>query len=318
LELDFSLVVLLAAFGGGIFGAAIGGQTAFVFAGFMVLVGVANSFAGGTYDFLGNVAFGPVFGPHTAFAGGAASAAYAARYGSMESGRDIGTPITATGNPMALIVGGVFGMFGYAVVTLLNAVLVGERGLIVTDTVALTVALSGIAARILFGRSGLFGPLTPDARERGRLRPGGAQVWVAHQQQLWTTSVLGLGSGLLSAFVVMTAHDLNPDFVPAATVLMFGASAISLLLLQFGLEGPVTHHMTLPGAVVAAAVVAAGSPGGWVLVAGAVGGVAGGLLGEVAARVFLIHGDTHVDPPAIAIAIVASLALMVQIGFGTV
>lgn len=70
---DFSLTLLLAAFGGSLSGAAVGGQPAFIFTGFMVMIGVASSLAGGGVDFLTNVAFGPVFGPHIAFASGAAA-----------------------------------------------------------------------------------------------------------------------------------------------------------------------------------------------------------------------------------------------------
>ena len=320
--MEFSFVLILAAFGGGIFGAAIGGQPAFIFTGFMVLVGVANGLGGGEYDFLAEVAFGPVFGPHIAFGGGAAAAAYAARYGGLGSARDIGTPIAATGDPMALLIGGLFGIGGYLVQTLLATVLVfrGGAGAAVqlTDSVALTVVISGVAVRLIFGRTGLFGRIAPDARERGRLRAGGAQVWVAHQQGLRQSSVIGLGSGLLSAFVVTRVGDYNPDLIPTVTVLMFGVSAVSLLLLQFGLDGPVTHHMTLPGAVAAAAVVLANGPILLAFVAGAIAGVLGALLGELFSRLFLIHGDTHVDPPAFAIFTLTTVVVLFQLVFGTV
>lgn len=316
--MDFSFALLIAAFGGGVFGAAIGGQPAFIFTGFMVLVGVANGLVGGSYDFLGQVAFGPVFGPHISFGGGAAAAAYAARYGKLGSGRDIGTPITGTGDPMALFVGGLFGMGGYAIVAVLNAMFTTGGGLALTDTIAVTVGVSGIIARLMFGRTGTFGELAPDARERGRLRAGGAQVWVAHQQQFWQTSLLGLGSGLLSAWVVLTVYEVNPDVVPAVVPLMFGVSAISLILLQFGLDGPVTHHMTLPAAIAAAAVLTAGGSVAFAFFAGALAGVVGGLFGELYSRLFLIHGDTHIDPPAFAIFTVTTIVVLFQLGFGTV
>lgn len=316
--MDFSFALLIAAFGGGVFGAAIGGQPAFIFTGFMVLVGVANGLVGGSYDFLGQVAFGPVFGPHISFGGGAAAAAYAARYGRLGSGRDIGTPITGTGDPTALLVGGLFGMGGYAIVAVLNAMFTTGGGLALTDTIAVTVGVSGVIARLMFGRTGMFGELAPDARERGRLRAGGAQVWVAHQQQFWQTSLLGLGSGLLSAWVVATVYEVNPDFVPAVVPLMFGVSAISLILLQFGLDGPVTHHMTLPAAIAAAAVITAGGSVGFAFFAGALAGVVGGLFGELYSRLFLIHGDTHIDPPAFAIFTVTTIVVLLQLGFGTV
>jgi hypothetical protein len=108
---EFSLMLLLAAFGGGLFGSAIGGQPAFIFTGFMVFIGIGASLSGSDYDFLTNVAFGPVFGPHISFAGAVAAAAYAARMGQLDSGRDIAAPVMV-GSPTPLIIGGLFGMGG--------------------------------------------------------------------------------------------------------------------------------------------------------------------------------------------------------------
>lgn len=122
--MDFSLLFLLAAFGGGLFGSAIGGQPAFIFTGFMVFIGIGVALSGSDYDFLGNVAFGPVFGPHISFGGAVAAAAYAGRMGEIDSGRDIASPIAGTGKPTALLIGGLFGMGAYLFQTLLNAILV--------------------------------------------------------------------------------------------------------------------------------------------------------------------------------------------------
>lgn len=184
-----------------------------------------------------------------------------------------------------------------------------------TYTVALTVVISAIVARLVFGKAGLFGDLATDAQERGRFFPGGQQVWVVHQQGLLQSSVLGLGCGSLAGWIVSVVPSPR---VANVTVLMFGISAVSLLMLQFGFDGPVTHHMSLPGAVGAAAVVAVGAPAGFALLAGAAAGIAGALLGEVYSRLFLIHGDTHVDPPAIAIATIATVVVLIQLATGAV
>lgn len=321
-RVEFSLVLLLAAFGGGLFGSAIGGQPAFIFTGFMVFIGVATTLAGSDYDFLTNVAFGPVFGPHISFAGAVAAAAYATRIGQLDSGRDIAAPVTG-GSPMPLIIGGIFGMGGYLVQTALAALLAapggaGRAGLALTDTVALTVAISAIAVRLIFGRTGLFGSLTEEANERGRFFPGGNQVWVIHQQGLVQASALGLGAGLLSGFAVVSFTQINPEFTAAAPILGFGISAASLIMLQFGFDGPVTHHMTLPGGLGAAAVVAGLGVefGALALVAGAIAGIGGALFGELYSRLFLIHGDTHVDPPAFAIFTMTTIVVLFQLAFG--
>ncbi len=318
--MEFSLTLLLAAFAGGLFGAAIGGLPAFVFTGIAVLIGVAAALGGGgseTSNFIiGNVAFGPVFGPHISFAGGAAAAAFAARRGDLENGRDIAAPLTGVNDPITLIVGGLFGAGGYVVVSFLNWILThGEEGLFYgtyTDTIALTVGISAIVARLMFGRSGLFGTMDEEAERRGRFVPGGGAVWVDYQQGFGQATILGLGTGLLAAWIVTAFYAANPDLIAAAAVMGFGISAASLILLQVGFSCPVTHHMTLPAAVAAVAVLVAfgGSPL-VAMIAGAVAGIAGALLGELYSRLFLIHGDTHVDPPALAIASMATIIVII-------
>lgn len=317
--MDFSLVFLLAAFAGGLFGAAIGGQPAFIITGFLAFVGIANSLAGGGFDFLGLVTFGPMFGPHVSFGGAVAAAAFAARRGTFGSGRDIATPVMGSRDPAALVVGGLFGMFGYLCNAVLGAFLTlagtgGSASVPLTDTIALTVGLSAILVRVLFGRTGVFGTLDDEHRRRGRFNPGDGHVWVEHQQSLFETSLLGLGTGLASGWAISTFMQASPDFTEGATFLLYAMSAVSLLLLQFGLPGPVTHHMSLPAAVAATAAISFGVEGGLALVlVGAVGGILGGLLGEFYSRLFQIHGDTHVDPPAMAIFTMATLIVLVQL-----
>jgi hypothetical protein len=92
----------------------------------------------------------------------------------------------------------------------------------------------------------------------------------------------------------------------------YGFSAVALIFLQFGFSVPVTHHMTLPAAVAAVGITAAGGTQLVAILAGAVAGVLGALLGELFSRLFLIHGDTHIDPPANAIIVMSVLII-----FGT-
>ena len=74
-----------------------------------------------------------------------------------------------------------------------------------------------------------------------------------------------------------------------------------------GQKVPVTHHIALPAAL--------GVLHGAGFVGGVFCGVAGAVLGEMASRIFLIHGDTHIDPPAVGIALVV-LSLKVAVAFG--
>jgi hypothetical protein len=307
---EFELVLLIAAIGGGIFGAAIGGLPAFIFTGFAVIAGVAAAIGGSDYDFITNVAFGPVFGPHISFAGGVAAVAYAKRVGLIDNGKDILTGLAGLGNPMVLVIGGIFGGLGYLIVSLLTPIL-GSY----TDAIALTVFISAVIVRLVFGNSGLFGSLeAQDARDRGRLIPGGDQVWVPYQQNWIMAGVIGAGVGAISTFMFIGIYEIDPELAGAGTVLGFGIAAASLIFLQFGGSVPVTHHMALPGAVGASVAIAGlGSTGA--LIVGIIGGVIGALVGELASRLFLIHGDTHIDPPAISIFTVTSLFLIIGLIF---
>ena len=268
---------LLAAFGGGLFGAAIGTLPSFIFTGLLVIAGAAVAAAGGGQDILAHIAFGPVFGPHIAFAGGAAATAYAYRRGLIDSGRDIALPLMGLGRADVLLIGGVFGAAGYLLEMLWRLAGLGPR----TDTIALTVVVSAVIARLLFGHSGLASR---------QFRPDEKHHWVRHQERPSQCIVIGLGVGLLSAFIAVT---LGPE--RGGDVLGFGIAAASLVFAQFGLNVPVTHHIALPAA---AAALASGH-----FLAGPVFGIAGAFAGEGFSRVFHQHGDTHIDPPAAGIAI---------------
>jgi len=304
----------LASFAGGAFGAAIGALPAFIFTGFAVMAGEALALGGGNeaYDLgyetgftvtegamgpmTGLVGFGPVFGPHISFAAGAAAAAYAAKQGYIDDGKNI-LWAAGTNHMDVLIVGGLFGLLGFAGTEILNAIAFP------TDNIALMVFLSALIHRVAFGYSvigeitgdGIFdvGPWERDEEEA----PG---IWLPWQYKWANVALLGVIGGLLGGFLYIST---------GSPVLGFGISAASLVFLQCGVDNiPVTHHITLPGSVGAFGAVAAGMGAEAVMVVALVFGVFGALMGEVCARVFYMHGKTHVDPPAFAIAASGLLA----------
>lgn len=278
-------LTLLASFGGGLFAAAIGTLPAFVFTGLLVIVGVAVAASGGGTEILTQVAFGPVFGPHIAFGGGAAATAYAYRRGLVPSGRDITVPLMGLDRPDVLVVGGCFGALGYLLNSGWQAVGLGPH----TDTIALTVVVSAVIARIAFGHSGLVGK---------KFKPDEDSHWVRHQERPVQFATIGLGIGLLSSFMALALGA-----VAGGDVLGFGIASTSLLFAQFGLKSPVTHHMALPAAIAA---LASGD-----LLVGTAFGIAGACAGEGFSRVFHQHGDTHVDPPAAGIAITIAIIRLI-------
>jgi len=279
-----TLFGLLAAFGGGIFGAAIGALPAFEVVGFLVLAGVAIDLAAGDASFYA-IPFG-MFGPHVGgFAAGVAAAAYAAKKGKLDTGRNIVAGMMGLNSPDVLLIGGVFGILGYGIQWGLAQVPDFGPGLAWTDTVALTVVISAIIARLLWGKCGLCGCAEPG---RHFYQPTDGAKWLAFMSTPGQLLVIGLGVGLMAGYFAVTLGG-------AGVFMSFGLAAASLIFLQFGVQIPVTHHIALPAAIVAAA-------SGSIVIAG-IGGIVCAFVGEFFARTFLDHGDTHIDPPACTIAV---------------
>lgn len=272
MQIDWTLLPV--AFAGGALGAALGASAAFIFTGIFVLIGVAIAAGGGGKEFIGNVAFGPLLGPHISFAGGVAAAAFAAKAGHHPTGRDLGRGLAGVNRPDVLLVGGAFGVIGFLLQAAIAATPLGP----LTDSIALTVFLSAVIVRLVFGKTGLMGD---------RSQPG---EWLAFQRDWPQVVAIGAVLGLSSAFLAkVIGLDKGGD------VTGFGFAATGLVFLHTGTTVPVWHHIALPAAI-------AFSLTGGNLYAGCAAGVAGAVLGEVFARAFLNHGDTHIDPPAAAIA----------------
>ncbi len=278
-----SLAGFLAAFGGGVLGSALGAVPAFVFVGFIGLIGVAVLASGGGTAILDHVAFGPIWAPSAGgFAAGVAAAAYAKTKGKLEAGNDIITPIFGTGAADAVLVGGVFGIVGYVIVYFLNQI--GSPGW--TDTVALGVALSAIIVRLIWGKTGVTGSCPADKNRYASL-----------QSNPLMKIVMGLGAGLAAAYIAISVGADN-----GGATLIFCISAASLVFLQTGFSVPVTHQITLPAAYAA---IASGS-----LVWGAVFGIAGAFFSDFIGCFLNEWGDTHIDPPACTIAALATVSFV--------
>ncbi|MEF8821991.1 MAG: hypothetical protein V5A52_06915, partial [Halovenus sp.] len=274
--------------------------------------------------------FGHVFGPHISFAGGAAAAAYAAKQGYMESGfdyhngKDIGFALGS--KPDILASGAAFGLFGIALEQTFRNLAVP------TDPIAFTVVASALLHRVVFGYS-LLGTVSSKASgrfdmgpfEREEMREPGTvpgdgdksgedrlavEPWLPNMYKWSHVAAIGAVTGVAAGYIV----NLGGVF------LGFGISAASLIFLNLGVERiPVTHHMTLPGAT---AYVASTTEGTTAisgmdpivgLIFAAAFGMFGALFGEAFQRVFYAHGDTHVDPPAAAIAVSASIIAVLAI-----
>jgi hypothetical protein len=317
-----ALDLLLVAFAGGAVGAAVGGYAAYGLAGLIITIGeiaritagdagarlVAGSADLSTAGVTGLVGYGPVFGPHVAFAGAAAAAAFAGRKGHLDTdfpyheAKHVGTPLGP--RPAALAVGGAFGILGYWLVQL--SVLLS----LPWDPVAASVVGSALLHRAVFGYP-LTGPIGTDVLDMSPYRDGERRMaadgdgdgaaslvgryvvepWLPYQSEWVTVTLLGLVVGLFGGFLAVATGSY---------FLAFGITATGLLFLTAGVDRfPVMHHMALPAGIVALALPNVGPV--VAMVAGAVFGALGGVFGEFAQRVLYAHADTHLDPPSVSI-----------------
>jgi hypothetical protein len=275
----FDVTWLFLSFGGGLVGAALGGLPIFVLCGVAAIVGAAVSLATGDGTFTNLVAFGPVLGPQISFAGGAAAAVYAARKGKLAGGRDIATALMGLDSPDVLLVGGAFGVVGYLLWWGLSQLPnIGTTGF--TNPIALSIVINAIIARLMFGKTGVFGKVRSGDNRWLCSDCAGWLPWQAKPLQL---VVLGLGAGMVVTWSTLQA--------PALASLWFGVAVTGLVFLQYGTKVPVWHHIALSAEQV---VVIGGGDLGW----GLAFAVLSAFLGEIYAGLFTAHADSHIDPPS--------------------
>ncbi len=271
----------LLSFAGGMFGAAFGGLGAFILCGLAAIIGSAMTLATGDTEFSRIVAWGPFLGPHVAFAGGVAAAALAARKGLIPSGRDVGKPLFGLHSPIVLLTGGLFGILGLGLKTLADW-LPQTQGISWVNSIALSITASGFLVRLLMGRTGCV-PRLGKGGKRWRADAAWAP-WASHPFSLI----------LIAAAVSLFAGAVVKEW-PGALGLVFGLSAVTLLFLNFGARVPVILHVAWSAEY---AVVLTGDLGWGVLF-----GILAAVLADLIASLFLVRGDTHIDPPAAAVMI---------------
>jgi len=330
---ELSIEVVVAGLAGGMLGGAIGALPSLSLAGFVIIIGEATagllSLDGEatTVEVLGveaapldaigltgTVGFGPVLGPHVAFAGGVAAAAYVGRKETFDTSfryhqaKQIAKPPGT--DPSRLLVGGAFGLLGVVLARL-------AAGLgVPVDPVMLAIVVSALVHRVAFGyplvgrvrnlnRSVLdMSPFERGERwgqegyetSQGLAGRHVVEVWLPDQYEWENVGVLGVAVGIASGYVAI---------VTGSPFLAFGIAAASLAFLASGLYSfPVTHHMALPASIAALAVDAEPLVA---LAVAAVFGVLGALAGELAQRTLYAHADTHLDPPAVSIVLTSLL-----------
>lgn len=329
------VVAAIAAAGGGAFGSAIGALPAFIFTGFMTMLGAVATAIGvdGAAPTMYAAAFGPLFGPHVAFAGGAAAHAYAAKYHpelqeqegwGYHHAKNILVSLGA--NWKVLAVGAAFGA-GAQVLKMVTDLITGSSANLGFAHIAWLVVFSAFVHRAVFGY-----PLMGD-REKVAERVGSsveetswldfdydeAEPHLGFQFYWGEGAVLGAFVGVVSAYItILTGSPWLP----------FGISAATLIFLEtdMGLRPDaaragtvVTHQISLPAGVGALAAFTMSNPPIepvlWALIVGLVMGALGELFRMLTERLFYAWGDTHLDPPAFSITItVIILVLLSNLG----
>lgn len=285
------LFTLFFAFCGGGFAAAVGAGVAFAMTGITGLIALAFAASGSGFDWLGTIAFGPLFNPPVSFAAGVAAAAFAYKQGYLESGRDLGTPLITLKKPSVLLVGAIFGVAGHTLAFYTGKLMPG-----MIDAGAVGVFISAIGAKLLFTGEIISKPTEKDRKSGGRFSILASDPAYPGMRTATEKMTIGLIAGGWSTALT---HLLMQN-EKTAGVAVFAGFFISATTLVFPVVP--THHITICAAY---GVAASGGNLAWGLAAGVISAFLYDLLGSI----FHSYGKTHVDAPAMSI-IASSLLLL--------
>lgn len=285
------LLTLFFAFCGGGFAAAVGAGVAFALTGITGLIAIIFAASGADFNWLGTVAFGPLFNPPVSFAAGVAAAAYAYKKGYIENGKDLGTPLINLGKPDILIVGGLFGIAGQLIAFYAGKLLPG-----MADAGAIGVFISAIIAKFIFTGEIIGKTDQEDIKNGGRFSPLAKDVSYPGMRTALQKLTIGVVAGGWSA--ALTHYLLQDE--KTAGIAMFAGFFISAATLIFPVVP--THHITICAGY---AVVASGGNIVW----GLAGGVISAFMYDSLGSIFHCYGKTHVDPPAMSIMVTSAILL---------
>ena len=270
----FSATTAVLAFMVGVVGGVFGGTQTFIITGFAGIIIYALKAAGVESEFLMDILLNTVLLPAIIFNAASFSTAFAAKRGYDVKGYDVSHSLLFTHDPLVMLAAGLGGLAGYLVFAAAKALGVPA------DQGSCSVIIIGILTRLLFGNGYWVNPNATAYYQRE-----GVRYWLF--QLINGVSICGVTAIVLS----------NVD--PAYYSIGFSISAALILLSTYDREGktyPTTHHETL---VVGYAM---GATGGNVVLS-----VLFGLLSNVIYLLFARYCnedcDTHIDPPAVGIAI---------------
>jgi hypothetical protein len=304
----YSLNTLLIVFGGGIIGTALGGLWAIILCALFGLIGCGILLSGGSDFVLAQIAFGPIFGPHT---GGFGAALMAGCYAVMKknhpggSAKDILSPLLHTSGDV-LLMGGALSVVAHLVLQVVVKIPIVNQ----SDGVAVTLVLMTFLTRAIFLKEGPLGQAS-SIKEHGLFGTNNYAIsWAGWQSPMSKNIPMSFGMGLLSAGLAWGFKMQLDPLVEAGTVsglggflapLVIGWILCILILLPLQVstgtiqQVPIMHCMAIIGAW---AFMHTGS-----ILLGGIVAVIAGMVQEASARLFYNHGSSHIDPPSVGIMI---------------
>lgn len=282
---------LLLAFIGGILGASLGALGGFVIFGLLGVIGYMNLIFGLNEAWISSFLSVELFIPSVCFVGGAIATAYARKREFILCGKDIGRSLISLRNFSVILAGGLAGVLGFLLFTLLLPL---SRYL---DIVAFTVVVIPLLFKYFWCLTktndceGTSHVLPSPYRFFERLKSPGGKTGVTIISSIFTTVVT----------LALYSDELTR---PYAGLFMFFLSALALYLLFFSVPIPATHHIC-------------GTTGIIVVEWNRVNGLSFSLEGiilpllwgisiasvsqlwcDITKRYLFDEGDIHVDPPA--------------------
>lgn len=290
---EFSMFMLIMAFGAGIFGAGIGGLATFIITGVIATIEAACALTGATGGIAGTFALAfQLFPPNVFFVGAAGAAAVSAMRGTQEHGEDMTKSVFGNMDPIALLAGGAISALSYVLRLFTQSA--GVQAVLPSDSVCMVAIPLMILIRLIFGKTGLTGDKEARKADNGKYVPTGAR--------LANDIVLGLACGTMVSGLTVVLDQMGVDVSPLP-VFFFGVSAITLIFMWGGSSSPATHHIVNQACF--ATVLALPVMGGaGAAVVGVIAGIVTSVLGDILGMTFNSYHDTHIDPPAFAILIV--------------
>lgn len=263
----FSLSLIILAFFAGLLGTLIGGTQTVICTGFIGIVVSLLSYCGVDTGFLNEIVLNHLFLPCIIFNGAAFATAYASKHHDIR-GVETSRSLAFTNDTKVLVAGAFAGVLGYVIYSFENYFHFP------IDTGAVSVILIGILGRILYNKENTYNKKNLEFLKKAHLN-------------FWIYQILmGLAISIVMAYFAKET---------GLYTIGFSISAFSLIFALIDSAFPATHHTTL---VTGYAIMQTGN-----IFLAVIFGLLAHLVGLVFGMVYNTDCGTHVDPPAIAIAL---------------